>query len=167
MSLLDEIDQSKEIIEALKAFAKNPQGYILLAGKNGTGKTYASHKTLVACGIINSDHRLNNTQSEINLKWLEYINRYGSADYFLEQLKQSKVLLLDDIGTRVPSEAFMDFLYALVDYRYNNKERLGTIITTNLNAKDMREKFGDAFVSRVASGVCFRLEGKDRRFKDF
>jgi DNA replication protein DnaC len=61
----------------------------------------------------------------------------------------------------------MDFLYWIADQRYENRDTQGTIITTNLNAQSMREIMGDAFTSRVASGICIRHDGPDRRADKF
>lgn len=162
-----ELDQSEEMRCHLNAFAASPRGFVLLSGKNGTGKSYASLEAYNAFSpyrLPDFDHDVAwfITQAELNLLFSE-----GNTKYLLEELIKSTLLVLDDIGTRTPSEAFMDFLYALVDKRYTLRNKKGTIITTNLNATSMRQMFGDAFVSRVASGKCFRLEGKDRRFNDF
>ena len=106
-------------------------------------------------------------QSMLTLKFQEFTEKYGDSNYLLKSMLYPKLLVLDDIGTRKPSDAFMDFLYAVVDYRYENREKCGTIVTTNLNAATMRQSFGDAFVSRAASGKIFRFEGKDRRINEF
>lgn len=169
--MLSLCNQPAEILEALKAYAVNPKGFMLLAGKNGTGKTFAA-QTVFDEFFPRDFHpefqeKLFYTQADLNLLWQKQMADWGNCLYILEKIVYSKLLVLDDIGTRVPSEAFMDFLYSIVDKRYREKDSLGTILTTNLNAQSMREKFGDAFVSRVASGICFRLEGEDRRFKDF
>ncbi len=82
-------------------------------------------------------------------------------------MKQTKLLVLDDLGTKTPSDTFGDFLYGLIDHRWNFKSTLGTIITTNMNGKITRERFGDAILSRIASGINIRFEGEDRRILDF
>lgn len=166
---METINQPEEIKKYLIDWAQHPQGFLLLSGKNGTGKSFAADRIYEKMGHCkrpyhNPDLALFYTQATLNIKWLDMFKHDG-ATYLYSTLIQTKLLVLDDIGTRTPTDAFMDFLYAVVDDRYNNRK--ATIITTNLSSTDMREKFGDAFTSRVASGKCFRLEGKDRRFKEF
>jgi DNA replication protein DnaC len=106
-------------------------------------------------------------QSDLNAKWLANYNQYGDTSHLLSEIQKAPLLVLDDIGTRKPSEAFMDFLYCIADKRYENRQKVGTIITTNLNSQTMREIMGDAFTSRVASGICIRWDGDDRRSSKF
>lgn len=170
MKLL-ECEQPLEILEALKEFAKRPRGFLLLAGKNGTGKTYAA-KAIYQDFRPSWDNFVTNekcftTQADMNITWQKTVSEWNDSSHLLTQFVYPELLILDDLGTRTPSESFMDFLYVIADKRYVNKNRCGTVITTNMNSTDMRAKFGDAFVSRIASGKCFRLEGDDRRFKEF
>lgn len=168
--LFGDFKQGLEVLNYLETYMSFPRGFLLLAGKNGTGKTHAAKviyhaNTPYKLPFKDVDRAFFINQADLNAQVLKQSR--GTVEYFdlTEVCKNTKLLVLDDIGTRIPSDFFMDFLYAIVDKRYN--ENLGTIITTNLNAADMREKFGDAFVSRVASGKCFRFTGSDRRFKDF
>lgn len=158
---------SEDIIIYLKQnFVNNPFGFVLFAGKNGRGKTYAALEIY----HLLTPHRLPFhshedawfiTQAELNLIW-EDVNHKA----LLDELSNSKFLVLDDIGTRAPSVAFMDFLYALVDRRYHDRRQKGTLITTNLTSVSLREQFGDAFFSRVASGQNYVFLGEDRRFEN-
>jgi DNA replication protein DnaC len=164
--MLENCNQPPEIINFLKEYAKKPTGFLLLAGKNGTGKTFAAKSVMSNAYVQQFDKKIY-SQSELNLRWQKEIFEWKNVFDLFDKLVEPQLLILDDIGTRTPTEAFMDFLYAIIDKRYCEKEKKGTIITTNLNYKDMREKFGDAFVSRVASGKVFRFDGEDRRFKEF
>lgn len=165
--MLQDINQKPEVIEFIREFIRRPVGFMLLSGKNGTGKTYAAMTVYEAIATFklpdyDSDVAMFMTQAELNMKFNKYAQT-GDTHHLLYQLTETRLLVIDDLGTRTPSDAFMDFLYPLADKRYSDKARKGTIITTNLNADDMREKFGDAFFSRVASGQCFRFDGRDRR----
>ena len=170
--MLKDINQKIEIITALTAFSKNPQGFLLFSGANGTGKSFAAmavYEVVSPFDLPFYDYDVARflTQADLNILWSEFNTKHKETNTFLKDLYGSKLLILDDVGTRTPTEAYMDFLYAVVDKRYTLRSSRGTIITTNLNSTDMRQKFGDAFVSRVASGKCFKFEGLDRRFKAF
>lgn len=160
-------NQPAETLEFAKAFAAKPQGFLLLAGRNGTGKTYLAECILCAYRCDDTDHRRMITQTDLNLRWQRDLADWNNTTHFLGQLLDTRLLVIDDLGTRTPTPAFMDWLYALVEHRERRKASCGTVITTNLNAEQMRRDFGDAFVSRVASGNVIRFDGADRRFKDF
>ena len=168
MPSLDQIDgKPKEYIEKIMEYAKTPTGFLLLAGSNGTGKSFIAQALYSAYHEHDRDYKMFISQTDLNLKWQKQIKDWGETTYLLNEFVRTKILVLDDIGTRTPTESFMDFLYAIADKRYENKFNCSTIITTNLNSQNMRARFGDAFVSRVASGVCLRYDGQDRRFQEF
>ena len=164
---ISELDQLPEWKAKWSEFARTSLGFMLFAGKNGTGKTFASETVFNSVYVPPHLEKMFYTQVDLNMRWTKDMKQWGEVTYFLERLCTAKILVLDDFGTRCPSEAFKDFLYSIIEKRERHKDELGTIITTNLNSTQMREMFGDAIVSRVASGQVFRFEGKDRRFKDF
>ncbi len=162
---------SEQVIEDLKEFVKNPQGFILLVGKNGRGKSYAAmriYEQLTPYKLPFHDHDLAwfVNQADLNIMFAESNEIYGSSMSLLKQAYKSKLLVIDDLGTRPPSPAFMDFLYAVVDYRWNRRTETATIITTNLDSSRIRKDFGDAIFSRIASGQNYVVIGEDRRFTD-
>lgn len=166
---LKELDQKPEVIEFLLWFVKTLQGFLLLSGKNGTGKSHcarAVHDIIAPYWFEGyEDSAIFITQADLNARWIQDNSKFGETFSLLKQLCSAKLLIIDDVGTREPTASFMDFLYSLSDKRYNERTKKATIITTNLTSSEMRQMFGDAFVSRVASGKCFRFEGEDRRFK--
>ncbi len=167
--MLQDINQKPEVIDFIKGYIRHPLGFLLLSGTNGTGKTFTAMTIYEAISPFklpdyDSDIALFMTQAEINMKFTK-ASMNGDSGYFLDRVTSTKLLVIDDLGTRTPSDAFMDFLYLVADTRYAHKDRKGTIITTNMNADTMRDKFGNAFFSRVASGQCFRFDGKDRRIE--
>lgn len=173
MPKLSEIDKkTPEQMEKIMRFAKNPKGFLLMAGANGRGKSfvaqaiYEEHSTF-KLPYYDMDESFFINQRDLNERWEHSKMEKGSLE-LSGRLKQTKLLILDDLGTRTPSDAFLDFLYGLIDYRWNHRDSLGTIITTNMTGKITREKFGDAILSRIASGIQIRFDGpEDRRIIDF
>ena len=172
MPKLSEINnKTPEQMEKIMAFAKNPKGFLLLAGANGTGKSfvamsiYEAH-TAFKLPHYDMDEAFFINQSDLNERWLQAKHDCSSLE-LSSRLKTCKLLVLDDLGTRPPTDAFSDFLYGLIDYRWNQRNILGTIITTNMTGKITRERFGDAILSRIASGIQIRFDGEDRRIIDF
>lgn len=172
MPKISEIDnKTPEQMEKIIAYAKNPKGFLLLAGANGTGKSFVSQAIYDAHSTFklpyyDMDEAFFINQADLNERWIAE-KMDGNALELGSRLKQTKLLVLDDLGTKKPSDSFGDFLYAIIDYRWNYKDELGTIITTNMNGKITRERFGDAILSRIASGIHIRFDGEDRRIVDF
>ena len=156
---IDDVRQRPDFLFWLRKWVENPKGFLVMSGTNGTGKTFAANAILAT-----QRESLSTTQAELNIEWKTHFDKWGTDAYLLDRYSQDKILLLDDLGTRTPTEAFMDFLYALIDRRY--RLNYPTIITTNLIHKDLRERFGDAIASRIASGKCYRFDGKDRRLEE-
>jgi DNA replication protein DnaC len=170
MSFLEKIEQPEPILSQLLHYAAHPFGFLLLAGTNGTGKTFAAkaiyHKnTDYILPEYNQEKAIFIKQPDMNIEWMSKIANGQSIEYFLQDLVKTKLLVIDDLGTRTPTESFMDFLYVLIDKRWERRQKTGTIITTNLSEEDFRKKFGDAVFSRAASGMCLRIDGADKRFK--
>lgn len=162
---------SEEVIEDLKDYVKNPKGFVLLVGKNGRGKSYAAMKIYEQLTPYKLPYKDNDVawfinQADLNLLFNEANDVYGNSMSLLKQAYLSKLLVIDDLGTRLPTPAFLDFLYAIIDKRWNEREVLATIITTNLSSERIRKDFGDAIFSRIASGQNYVVTGPDRRFQE-
>ncbi len=152
--------QNSVVLKALCEFAKDPKDFLILEGMNGTGKTYASaclaRKFLEAgntsCQFIKT--------TELYYKWLESKENHKSDLYFVNKYSEYKLLIVDDIGTKGPSESFLDLLFLIFDKR---KHTTGTVLTTNLNEEEFEKKFTSAVASRVWSNQSIFFEGFDRR----
>ena len=166
---LSEINEKpEEYMRHVNEFVANPKGFFLISGKNGNGKTFTSEAIYGRFYHPHGDNMFWN-QADLKMKWQKIYAEYGATapNHLLSEIVKAPLLVLDDIGTTRPTEAFMEFLYIIADKRHKLKLTHGTIITTNLNSQSMREMFGDAFVSRVASGRCVRHDGPDRRPMNF
>ncbi len=162
---------SEEVIEDLRDFVLKPRGFVLMSGKNGRGKSYAAMKiyeqvTPYKLPAYDHDQAWFINQADLNMLFSEAYETYGNAMYLLKKCYNPKLFVIDDFGTRTPSPAFLDFLYAIIDKRWNERATLGTIITTNLDAARIRKDFGDAIFSRMGSGRNYIFEGDDRRFTE-
>jgi DNA replication protein DnaC len=167
MPQITEINQKSDaFMEAVNKFVAHPRGFFLIAGKNGNGKSFTARAIFDHFQSMIHPHQFWN-MAQLNMHWLNTYNEYGDTSYILKEIMKAPLLVLDDLGTRKPSDAFMDFLYVIADQRYEYRDQKATIITTNLNSQSMRELMGDAFTSRVASGICVRWDGPDRRGEEF
>ncbi len=164
-------EKTPEQLKIIDRFAQKPLGFLLLSGANGLGKSFVAEAIYelhapYKLPYYDKDVAYFVTQGDLNEQWLRAKIDGGTLD-MLERLKGTKLLIIDDLGTKTPTEAFGEFLYLLFDSRWRNRDKLGTIITTNMTSDMVRERFSDAVLSRIASGEVIRFEGKDRRFNKF
>ena len=140
-------------------------GNAVFHGKPGRSKSYNA----VTCMMyFNEKHKIPwHEMRFINVPdlfqdWLSNMENYSMNAYKLGILKEIKVLVLDDLGVRKPSEGFLDYLHCLIDSRYNKKDLI-TIFTTNLTGSEFNHMLGPRMISRISSGVNIHFDGEDYR----
>ena len=140
-------------------FSKKRNGLMLLGGV-GSGKTHlvaAISNALIDRGIP----VLFATFSEHLEHIREEYDHTGQKKY-LSQMKNTPMLVLDDIGKERKTEWTQQILFDVVNYRYEHL--LPVILTTNFNADELANHCGAAVWSRlyetcsavVTSGGDFR-----------
>ncbi len=161
---LDVLNQTVEQNAGTRAFigkyASDPLQPLVISGPNGTGKTH------IACWILASyvqNHRGVGrfwNMSTLNIQWRSFCDQPRELLHFTVALSETPLLVLDDVGIRCPTDAYMDFIYQIL----NNRDMavLPTIMTTNLKAESFAERFGNAILSRI-NGYALTLEHADRR----
>ena len=122
---------------------------ILIMGSIGTGKTYIS----CAFGLEFIREKV---------KEVKYITEYQLLELYFQKnyqefkiFRQSKLLILDELGKRKLAEWQIVQLEELLSYRYN--ELLPTIFITNLTQNQFREFIGERLTDRL----------KENRIKPF
>lgn len=154
----DDWKHSESLKGELLKYAKNPKEPYTFIGRNGVGKSYSSVAILREYYRIHKDFPIFYNVSMLYQDWL---SNAKSPVALMYKLTSTPLLVLDDLGTRTPTEAFGDFIYLIINSRYADMK--GTIITTNLTTDELAEKFGNAIVSRLFSGDMVDLEGEDLR----
>lgn len=124
---------------------------LLLAGTCGNGKTTTMRAVQSVIKLLNNTY-YNRSGQRIGNRLLEAkeIAKLSDKDGQLTVYKTVPVLFLDDLG-REPTEVMRygnvtSPITELLEYRYN--QRLTTIVTTNLEPSEIREKYGDRIADR-------------------
>lgn len=111
-------------------YAQQPDGWLLLEGPYGCGKTHLA----AAVG----HYRLERGDAVLFITTPDLLDHLRSAfsprsettyDELFERVRETDVLILDDLGVENPSEWAKEKLFQLLNHRYSR--RLPTIITTN------------------------------------
>jgi DNA replication protein DnaC len=119
----------KMAFDRVMTYAKDPQGWLVLKGGYGCGKTH------LAAAVAN--YRLSMGHTALFVSTPDLLDHLRASfspqstmsyDDRFEQVRNAPLLILDDLGTQSNSEWAQEKLYQIFNYRYN--AQLPTIITT-------------------------------------
>jgi DNA replication protein DnaC len=132
----DKAANLRRALEICLYYAQNPEGWLILSGTYGCGKTHlaaAIANARIALGepavfmvvpdLLDHLRSTFSPQSEV------------SYDHLFEQLRTTPLLILDDLGTQSATPWAQEKLFQLLNHRYN--ARLPTVITTNQRVDDL------------------------------
>jgi DNA replication protein DnaC len=125
-----EISSLQEAKNISEEFSNNLQGWLLLEGAYGCGKTH------LAAAIANAAVQRGVPTLFITVPDLldslrfAYGNPETTFEARFEEIKAADLLVMDDFGTQNATAWAQEKLFQIINYRYINK--LPTVITTNL-----------------------------------
>ncbi len=151
----------KKAYDTTLEFARSPQGWLVLQGDTGCGKTH------LAAAIAN--YRLKEDKPakfEVVPDFLDHLRFTFSPestvtyDQLFEEVKNAPLLILDDFGEQSTSPWAEEKLYQVINYRYN--ARLATVITTRLTTDEMASPIVSRFLDHQFS-MIFHITAPDYR----
>jgi DNA replication protein DnaC len=128
-----------QVYQAAKAFADNPQGWLVFLSPSGSGKTH------LACAIAN--HRLSLGEPVFYIGAADLLDHLRSAfsptsdtthDELFERVKNVPLLLLDDLTLGSATTWAKEKLEQLLHHRFN--ARLATVIISDIPLERMDER---------------------------
>lgn len=147
---VEHAESLRRAFRAARQFAENPNGWLVLTGPYGCGKTH------LAAAIANyrDDHglpvRFENVPDLLgHLRAAFNPHSTISLDRRFEAVRTEKLLILDDFGTETVTPWVREKLYQLFNYRY--LAELPTVITT----AELKEEMDPRLLSRMQdSRLC-------------
>ena len=142
-------------------FAKSPEGWLVLQGETGCGKTH------LAAAIAN--YHLQGGKTALFIVVPDFLDHLRSTfspestvsyDQLFEEVKNTPLLILDDFGEQSTTPWAQEKLYQVINYRYN--ARLPTVITTRLTTDEMASPIVSRFFDNNLSTV-FEIRVPDYR----
>lgn len=169
----DDFDSSvkgtSDPFEIAMDYGKNPNGWLVLVGPYGCGKTH------LAAAIANYALRTQHMRPIFAVvpDLLDYLRATfapdsgSSYDKRFHAVRTTELLVLDDLGTENTTPWAREKLFQIVNHRY--MERLPTVFTTNVDLDSLdgriRSRLCDTQLSRLVyiDADDFRLRGSGIR----
>lgn len=127
----------QETFDACRAYAANPIGWLVLAGVSGCGKTHLA----AAIAHQRVEYDQGDAMFIVTPDLLDHLRAAFSPsattpyDRRFDEIKNTPMLVLDDLGTESATPWAKEKLFQLLNYRYN--ALLATVITTSAEPKKM------------------------------
>jgi DNA replication protein DnaC len=151
------LEQRRNLGQAFKlaqSFATSPEGWLVLQGTSGCGKTH------LACAIANFCLKQGREVKFVFIPDLLEELRVSRSQELFREAKRAPLLILDDLGPEAFTAWASDKLYQIVNSRYNYQ--LPTIITTSLSLEEMETKISSRMADPRIS-VVFNIIAPDFR----
>lgn len=129
----------RRTIEIVYRFASRPQGWLLLSGSYGTGKTHLA--AAIAHDVIGrGEPALFVVVPDLldHLRAAFAPNSETTFDQRFETVRQASLLILDDFGSQSATPWANEKLFQILNHRYT--ARLATVITTNLRLPEIESR---------------------------
>lgn len=147
--------------ELAREYAEQPQGWLILTGGYGSGKTHLA--TAIANYCVEQGHPTLFVVVPDLLDHLRAAFRPDSPvtyDQRFEAIRTAPLLILDDLGAQSTTPWAQEKLYQIINYRYN--AQLLTVITTNHPLEEidvrLRSRMTDPDLCRI-----YHIEARDYR----
>jgi DNA replication protein DnaC len=158
---LEQRQNLRQAFELAVEFARSPEGWLILQGVNGCGKTHlaaaianyrrAQEKPVFFVVVPDLlDHLRSTFSPESRISYDEYS----------ERLKTTPLLILDDFGEQSATPWAQEKLYQLINYRYN--ARLPMVVTTCLSLDEIETRISSRMVDPRIS-LVFNITAPDYR----
>ncbi len=148
-----EVASLREARDAAMRFAEHPQGWLLLVGGLGCGKTH------LAAAIANA--RMARGEPVIFIVVPDLLDHLRATfhpgsdvtyDERFEEIRTAPLLILDDLGAESATPWAQEKLYQIINYRY--MATLPTVITTNARLSDIEPRIRSRLLDHELTTVC-------------
>ena len=144
-------ERAKKIFESARLYAQNfsPESKnLIFLGATGLGKTHLS--LAIANVVINKGYNVcyGSSQNICDDLQSEQFGRTDNIYYTKQQVLESDLLILDDLGCEVSNQYTTAIIYNIVNSRILSKKP--TIISTNCSLSELLDKYDQRITSRIS-----------------
>ncbi len=146
-------EQFNHAYQVAKVFANDPKGWLMLAGPSGCGKTH------LAAAIAN--HCIANNRPVFYITVADLLDHLRSAfspnsevpyDEFFEQVRDTPLLILDDLGAQSSTPWAKEKLDQLLNHRFSNQ--LPTVIVSIVPIDELEERIRTRLIVSSFCQIC-------------
>jgi len=132
----DQRENLRYAFETARGFAGEPDGWLVLLGDHGAGKTHLA-AAIANCRVSQSQPALFIVVPDLldHLRATFAPTSSVSTDQRFDEVRRAPFLVLDDLGAQSTTPWAQEKLYQLLNHRYN--ARLPTVITTGLTLEEI------------------------------
>jgi DNA replication protein DnaC len=157
LDVLSERPRVTEGVQAVKAWQSRSASdwCLVLSGPPGVGKSIAA-----AWWLAHEARDRRDVPNAFPCWWTAgKLARVSGYDGTIDRVGKVGPLVIDDLGTEYgdANGYWYSRLDELLDQRYSNNRR--TILTTNLNASEFRERYGERIVDRIREATTHAFVG--------
>jgi DNA replication protein DnaC len=151
----------RNALQLARTFAETPDGWLVLLGRFGCGKTHLAAAIANYCRAQGKD-----VFFVVVPDLLDYLRSTFAPDSrvtydaLFEAVRTAPLLILDDLGTQSSTFWAQEKLYQLVNYRYN--AALPTVFTTSQKMEDLDGRLASRMVDQRLAKV-FEIIAPDYR----
>lgn len=133
---------------------------LFFCGPTGVGKTFMANciaMELIKKGVTVLYQTATSLFNTINEYRIKAFKDEGFEDFSYKNIMEVGLLIIDDLGTESPTAARYAELLTILNTRINNNlsKPCKTIISTNIEVKDLHKFYDERIVSRIIG--CFDL----------
>lgn len=164
----DNIKNIKDIaLKFIDNFEDTTEKNLLFLGNTGLGKTFLSN--CIANELLKKGKTVLYQTAPVMLDTIiDYRFNKNNTSSIYENILDVDLLIIDDLGTECMNSMKFSELFNVINTRLLNQNNniTKTIISTNLNLKELSEKYDERIFSRFVGyyNIC-RFFGEDIRFK--
>ena len=148
----EDVKTLEKAFQAAVSFAEEPDGWLVLLGQSGCGKTHlaaAMGNYRLASGapaiLVDVTDVLDYLRATFGDSMVTYQQR-------MDEVRTTPVLILDGLGAMQLSSWSEEKLYQILNYRYYNK--LPTVITSPLSLEEIEKDYSALFVRMADKRLC-------------
>jgi DNA replication protein DnaC len=147
-------ERFRRAVAAAEGFAGNPEGWLVLVGPPGCGKTH------LAAAVANARLAANEPVLFVVVPdLLDHLraafgpSSEASYDDMFETVRTHPLLILDDLGTQSSTPWAQEKLFQILNTRFNH--RLPTILTMNRGLEELEERLRVRVTDPALAQVCW------------
>lgn len=163
-------ENMSNVIAKSKDFINNfddKKGNILIYGETGLGKTFLTNciaKELLDRGNTVLYLSANELFTDILSNYIMNNKKDEDIASTYNYLYSCELLIIDDLGTELTNSFVQSQLFEIINKRA--KSKLSTLISSNLNIKQLRDRYTERIASRIiADYIVFFIYGDNIRYQ--